>query len=85
MIVSAAGAIEDRLHTRSTFPLPLSFTLSTNDSSKPVVGSVRVRKAWCGRLAVFPSTVVRSSFNESDAPNDTDLLSGVEGLSLEKN
>lgn len=68
--------------TRSTLALPLSFTLRTKDSSNPVVGSVNVRKAWCGRFAVTPSTVVRSNFSESVAPNDTDLPNGVEGLSL---
>jgi hypothetical protein len=64
--------------------LPLSFKFNTHDSSRPVVGSVNVRKAWCGRFAVFPSTVVRSSFSESLAPNDTDLPSGVDGLSLKR-
>lgn len=75
-------AIEVILHTKATFALPLSFTLSTKDSSSPVVGSVRVRNAWCGRFAVLPSRVVRSSFSESVASSDTDLPKGVEGLSL---
>ena len=35
-------------------------------------------------MAVFPSTVVRSSFNVSVSPNETDLLSGAEGLSLKE-
>lgn len=72
----------DCAHTRFTLPFPLSFTLNTNDSSRPVVGSVNVRKAWCGRFAVFPSTVVRTSFSESLAPNSTVFARGVEGFSL---
>jgi hypothetical protein len=54
----------------------------TYDSSRPVVGSVKVRKAWCGRFAVFPSTAVRSSFRLSPAPSDTDFANGEEGFSL---
>jgi hypothetical protein len=69
-------------HTRFTLPFPLSFTLNTNDSSRPVVGSVNVRKAWCGRFAVFPSTVVRTSFSESLAPSSTVFARGAEGFSL---
>jgi hypothetical protein len=57
-------------------------TLSTNDSSSPLAGSVRVRKAWCGRFAVFPSTVVRSTFSESVAPRVTVFESGDVALSL---
>ena len=68
--------------TRETLPLPLSLTLSTNDSSNPLAGSVRLRKAWCGRFAVVPSTVVRSSFNESVAPSVTVLARGLVALSL---
>jgi len=68
--------------TRETLPLPLSLTVSTKTSSSPLTGSVRARKAWCGRFAVFPSTVVRSSFNESVAPRDTVFARGVVALSL---
>jgi hypothetical protein len=70
--------------TKETFALPLSFTLNTKDSSSPLVGSVKVRKAWCGRFAVCPSSVVRSSFSESVAPRDTDLASGFVALSLQE-
>jgi hypothetical protein len=71
-------------HTKSTLPFPLSFTLSTKDSSKPVVGSDRVRNAWCGRVAFFPSVVVSCSFSVSLAANDTDLDNGVDGFNLEE-
>jgi hypothetical protein len=57
--------------------------LSTKDSSRPVVGSVRVRNAWCGRFAVLPSVVVRSSFKVSVAPNETALGNEAMGLSLQ--
>lgn len=43
-----------------------------------------MRKAWCGRFAVFPSIVVRSSFKESVAPNDTVFARGLVALSLQK-
>ena len=68
--------------TKETLPLPLSLTLNTKDSSSPVVGSVKVRNAWCGRFALVPSRVVRSSFNESVAPKVTLFASGVVALSL---
>lgn len=68
--------------TRLKLPFPLSLTLRRNDSSTPVVGSVRVRKAWWGRVAFFPSTVVSWSFSESVAPRDTDFESGDVALSL---
>lgn len=70
------------LLTRFTLPFPLSFTLKRNDSSTPVVGSVRVRKAWCGLVAFLPSTVVSWSFSVSVAPSETDFDSGDVGLSL---
>lgn len=72
----------DVMPTRSTFPFPLSFTLITKDSSNPVVGSVKVRKAWCGRFAAPPSRVVRVSLNESVPLSDTDLANGLFGLKL---
>lgn len=81
-LLVVAGGICSLHRTKSTFALPLSLTLSTNDSSKPVAGSVNVRNAWCGRLAVFPSMVVRMSFSESVAPNDTDLARGAVALNL---
>lgn len=65
-------------------PFPLSFTLTTKESSKPVFGSVRVRNAWCGRFAVPPSTVLRTSFNVSAGPSDTGFPRSVEGLSLKR-
>jgi hypothetical protein len=57
-------------------------TVKTNDSSSPVSGSVKVRNAWCGLFAVFPSVVVSSSFKLSVAPNETDFDNGVLGFSL---
>lgn len=68
--------------TKETLPLPLSLTVRTKDSSSPLVGSVKVRKAWCGRFAVVPSTVVRSIFSESVAPSDTVFARGLVALSL---
>lgn len=72
----------DVVPTSETLPLPLSLTLSTNDSSSPLAGSVRVRKAWCGRFAVFPSTAVSSTFSASVAPSVTAFESGDVALSL---
>lgn len=85
--MSARGVSCDKVQlsgalTRETLPLPLSLTVKTNDSSSPLTGSVKVRNAWCGFFAVFPSTVVRSSFNESVAPRETVLARGAEALSL---
>lgn len=62
--------------TISTLPLPLSFRLKRNESSSPVLESWRVRKAWCARLGVLPSVVVRTILRVSDGPNDTSLESG---------
>lgn len=68
--------------TSSTLPLPLSLMLRANESSRPVAGSVRVRKAWCGRLGFLPSTVVRTIFKVSWAPRTTGFSSGDLGLNL---
>jgi hypothetical protein len=57
--------------------------LSTKDSSKPVVGSLRVRNAWCGRFAALPSVVVSCSFNMSVALNEIALGNEAMGLSLQ--
>lgn len=48
------------------------------------MGSWRSRKAWCGRLADFPSCVVRMTLRVSPAPSFTGLEddSGFEGVNL---
>lgn len=76
------GDGEEEGRTTSTLPLPVSLTCSANESSRPDAGSVRVRKAWCGRLAVLPSRAVRRILRVSVVPRVTGLLSGVEGVSL---
>lgn len=68
--------------TTSTLPLPLSFTLNGNDSSRPVVGSWRVRKAWCGFFPVLPSVAVRTIFSVSEAGSVMAEVMGDEGDSL---
>lgn len=70
------------LHTSSTLPLPLSLTLNAYDSSRPVFCSVRVKKAWCGRLAFLPSVVVRIIFRVSEAPSGISVDRGASALSL---
>jgi len=62
--------------TTSTLPLPLSFKLNGNDSSRPVVGSCRVRKAWCALLPVLPSVAVRTILRESEDERVRAVVSG---------
>lgn len=71
-----------RLHTTSTLPFPFSLTLKGNDSSRPVVGSWKVRKAWLGRFPDLFSVVVRTILRVSDAPNEMSLERRLPGESL---
>ena len=68
--------------TKSTFPLPVSFTESGNEVSRPVSWSVRRRKAWCGRFALPSSVAVKIILRVSDAPNVTGFERGVFSESL---
>lgn len=53
-------------HTISTTAFPLSLTIMGKGASRPVDGSRRTRKAWCGRLALPSSLAVRRTFNGSE-------------------
>jgi hypothetical protein len=68
--------------TKSTFPLPVSFTESGNVASNPVSWSARRRKAWCGRFGLPPSVAVNMILRVSDAPSVTGFERGVFSESL---
>lgn len=63
--------------TNSTLALPLSLTLKGYEISRPVSGSFKSKNAWCGRLALRPSCVVKASLSVSDPPSDTTLDNGA--------
>ena len=59
--------------------------LKIKDSSRPEASSVSVRNAWCGRLAFFPSVVVRIILRVSAALRGISLDSGELTLNLKFN
>lgn len=69
--------------TISNLALPVSFTLNANDSSKPVLSSCSVRKAWCGLLPLFVSCVVRRTLSAAPAGTTTGALIGALGANLQ--
>lgn len=67
----------------SSFALPVSFTLNANDSSRPVLSSRSVRKAWCGLLPLLPSCAVSMTLSEAAAGTATGALIGALDANLE--
>lgn len=68
--------------TSSTFPFPLSLTDIAYDVSRLLVGSLTLRKAWCGCLALRSSLDVTRSFSVSNGPRTRAFESGLFGASL---
>ena len=75
--------LECCVRTKSTLPLPDSFTANGYEMSSWEEGSCSRRKAWCDLFAVLPSCVVRMILRLSEAPNLTGLDKGLPGVSLD--
>ena len=55
--------------TNSILPFPFSLTARAYDVSKPVVGSVICKNAWCGLFGFLSSCTVRRILSVSEAPS----------------
>lgn len=58
----------------STLAFPVSFTERGYVASRPDLGSLRSRNAWCGRVPLPSSVAVRIILRLSVGPNSTGAL-----------
>ena len=61
----------DLTRTISTTAFPVFLTVRGKGTSRPVEGSRRTRKAWCGRAGLEPSLAVRETFSDSVRPRES--------------
>lgn len=66
----------------STTPRPVSLSSRGKGASRPDSVSLRIKKAWCGRLALSPFLAVKMTLRVSLAPRERAVLRGDVALNL---